>query len=78
MSNPYGPLTEEEIQEILGATLHGPLPTKTMHRVFATLAEYLELRKAVKKAIKHDKGHWSDFNTSAEGVKSILKYALKE
>jgi len=38
------PLTNEEIQEMLRATLHGHLPQATMSRVFATLAEVPELR----------------------------------
>lgn len=32
------PLSDKEIQELLSATLHGPLPHRTMMRVFATIA----------------------------------------
>jgi hypothetical protein len=35
------PLGKQEIRELLGATLHGPLPMLTMSRVFATLAKML-------------------------------------
>ena len=38
------PLTDDEIRELLGATLHGSLPKETMQRVFATLAEVEALR----------------------------------
>ena len=40
------PFTDEEIHELLRATLHGPLPAATMHRVFVTLAEVPGLRHA--------------------------------
>jgi len=42
---PYKSLSNDEIHDILTATLHGPLPTKTMCRIFNTLAEMPELRK---------------------------------
>lgn len=40
------PLTDDEINDLLTVTLHGPLPAPTMSRVFATLAEVPELRAA--------------------------------
>lgn len=38
------PLTDEEIYDLLTATLHGSLPKQTMMRVFATLGEVPGLR----------------------------------
>lgn len=42
--NHHTPLSDTEILELLGVTLHGPLPMITMSRVFATLAEVPALR----------------------------------
>ena len=39
------PMSDEEIRELLGATLHGALPHETMMRVLATLAIVPELRR---------------------------------
>ena len=39
-----GPLTDEEIHELLTATLHGPLPQAMVHRILNTLAEIPALR----------------------------------
>jgi hypothetical protein len=44
------PLSDAEIKDLLGSTLHGPLPQATQSRVFATLSEVPDLRKAVKAA----------------------------
>jgi hypothetical protein len=44
MSDMNKPMANEEIRELLTMTLHGPLPTRTMYRVFATLAEVQEIR----------------------------------
>lgn len=38
------PLANEEIMDLLKATLHGPLPKETQQRVYATLALVPELR----------------------------------
>lgn len=46
----FGPLSDDEITEMLGATLHGPLPTATMSRVFTTLALVPGLRQLALKA----------------------------
>lgn len=46
----YSSLSNEEIRELLGATLHGPLPTGTMSRVFATLSEVPGLRSTASRA----------------------------
>jgi len=40
--DPRKPMTVEEVDDLLRATLHGPLPHKTMMRVMATLAEWKE------------------------------------
>lgn len=37
----YIPLGKQEIRELLGATLHGPLPKLMTSRIFATLAKLL-------------------------------------
>lgn len=50
MAKANEPLTDDEIRELLSATLHGPLPTATMHRVFATLADVPRLRVVETKA----------------------------
>ena len=42
------PLSVQEIRELLGATLHGPLPNATMQRVFSTLTQSIELEAALK------------------------------
>lgn len=36
------PMTDAELDELIGSTLHGPLPSRTQYRVFATP---MELRK---------------------------------
>jgi len=36
------PMTVEEVEELLRATLHGPLPHNTVQRMMATLAEWKE------------------------------------
>lgn len=35
------PMTPREVRELLSATLHGPLPQKTVYRMMATLAEWM-------------------------------------
>lgn len=40
------PLSDQEINNLLTSTLHGPLPKETLQRVFATLAEVPALRKS--------------------------------
>lgn len=37
------PFSEEELKELLGSTLHGPLPQMTQYRLMAT-ADYLQHR----------------------------------
>lgn len=44
------PLSDREIDDLLGATLHGPLPMDTMSRVFATLAELRTIRSRQRSA----------------------------
>jgi hypothetical protein len=36
-------MTPEEVKELLSATLHGPLPQKTVYRMMATLGEWMDL-----------------------------------
>ena len=46
------PFTDDEINDLLSATLHGPLPHATMLRVFATLAEVPGLRARIATLLK--------------------------
>lgn len=46
--HPHAPLADDEIRDLLSATLHGPLPVATMSRVFATIAQVPEMRAAVR------------------------------
>jgi hypothetical protein len=39
-----GPLSVEEIRDLLTMIMHGPLPNKTMDRIFTTLVEYVKLK----------------------------------
>lgn len=43
------PLSAEEIAELLGATLHGPLPEETQRRVMSTLAAHAALLNNIEK-----------------------------
>jgi len=43
MNDPREPMTIEEVEELLGATLHGPLPQTTVYRMMTTLAEWRQL-----------------------------------
>jgi hypothetical protein len=47
------PLNNAEIKDLLGATLHGPLPVQTMSRVFSSLSELSELRDAAEDMLKN-------------------------
>lgn len=40
------PMTPEEVEELLKATLHGPLPQATVYRMMATLADWKGLAEA--------------------------------
>lgn len=53
--DPRMPLTNEEIRDLLGATLHGPLPSRTMSRMFATISEVPELRRQLIQRKRGDK-----------------------
>ncbi len=39
-------MTTAEVRELLGATLHGRLPEKTVHRMMATLGSWLPAQEA--------------------------------
>lgn len=45
------PMTPEEVEELLKATLHGPLPQKTVYRMMATLAVWMDLPEQLDKAL---------------------------
>lgn len=46
------PLSDAEIKELLGSTMHGSLPAETMRRVLATLSEVPGLRENEKLMIE--------------------------
>jgi len=50
MTDPRQPLTDDEIDDLLTSTLHGPLPNLTMSRVLATVAEVPGLRADIEEA----------------------------
>jgi hypothetical protein len=45
-------MTPEEVRELLTATLHGPLPQKTVQRMMATLAEWLPIVEGMNTDVK--------------------------
>lgn len=47
MNESHKPMTVAEVEEMLKATLHGPLPQKTIYRIFATLASWKDTMKQV-------------------------------
>lgn len=42
----YQPMTHKEVDQLLRATLHGPLPQGTVNRMMATLALWNDVTKA--------------------------------
>lgn len=49
-------MSADEVHELLGATLHGPLPDKTVRRTMATLSAWLPLVKMVNETHLQVKG----------------------
>jgi len=47
MNESHKPMTVEEVEEMLKATLHGPPPQETIYRIFATLADWKDTIKQV-------------------------------
>lgn len=80
----FTPLTNREIRDMLGSTLHGPLPKETMSRVFASLAELTVLRDATEKALKNcypcaGTGKLlADFDFTGEGQQCVACRELRQ
>ena len=80
---PLSALSNKEIDELLTATLHGPLPQETMNRVFLSLVVLKETRLSVEVLQKQlseleDQRRWELYRSVVNGMFSANTSVHKE